>query len=74
MPGGWISTTEVGFLVLIKLKFLRANEAFEHVARLTLRNVAALLNDGDREMPRDDLKAMLRYGDAAAVAARPTAR
>ena len=55
MPGGWISTTEVGFLVLIKLKFLRANEAFEHVARLTLRNVAALLNDGDREMLRDDL-------------------
>jgi len=33
-----------------------------------------LLNDGDREMLRDDLKAMLRYGDAAAVAARPTAR
>jgi len=33
-----------------------------------------LLNDGDREMLRDDLKAMLRYGDAAAVAAPPTAR
>ena len=38
------------------------------------RNVATLLNDGDREMPRDDLKAMLRYADAAAVSAWPTAR
>jgi hypothetical protein len=37
------------------------DQAFQHVARLTLRNVAALLDDDDRRVLRDDLKSTLRY-------------